>query len=80
MREKRETFGFRKSKISKTLCGALLGTAILASVAGQKVLAEETSTTSNVDTAVVGTETGNPATNLPEKQDNPSSQATTSQE
>ncbi len=79
--QRKETFGFRKSKISRTLCGALLGTAILASVAGQKALAEETSTTSTsgVNTAVVGTETGNPATNLPDKQDNPSSQAETSQ-
>ncbi|MGT2930434.1 antigen I/II family LPXTG-anchored adhesin, partial [Streptococcus dentasini] len=78
----KETFGFRKSKISKTLCGALLGTAIIASVAGQKAFAEDTeiSTTSTVDTeAVAGTETGNPATNLPEKQAAPSSQAETSQ-
>ncbi|MGT2749296.1 antigen I/II family LPXTG-anchored adhesin [Streptococcus orisasini] len=79
--KRKETFGFRKSKISKTLCGTLLGTAIIVSVAGQRVLAEEmtTTSTSDVETAVVGTETGNPATNLPEKQANPSSQAENSQ-
>nr|P21979.2 RecName: Full=Cell surface antigen I/II; AltName: Full=Surface protein antigen A; Contains: RecName: Full=Cell surface antigen II; Flags: Precursor [Streptococcus downei]pir/A60338/ surface antigen A - Streptococcus sobrinus (strain 6715, serotype g) [Streptococcus sobrinus]CAA40973.1 antigen I /II [Streptococcus sobrinus] len=73
--------GAAKVKSGRTLSGALLGTAILASGAGQKALAEETSTTSTSggDTAVVGTETGNPATNLPDKQDNPSSQAETSQ-
>nr|WP_165210048.1 antigen I/II family LPXTG-anchored adhesin [Streptococcus sp. ZJ373] len=80
--KRKETFGFRKSKISKSLCGALLGTAIVVSVAGQKVLAEDmmNSTTSSIDTtAVVGTETGNPATNLPDKQADSSSQAETSQ-
>ncbi|EHI73677.1 cell surface antigen [Streptococcus criceti] len=80
--KRKETFGFRKSKISKSLCGALLGTAIVVSVAGQRALAEDmtTSTTSAVDTtAVVGTETGNPATNLPEKQADSSSQAEASQ-
>lgn len=65
----KETYGFRKSKISKTLCGAVLGTVAAVSVAGQNVFADETTTTSKVDTtAVAGTETGNPATNLPEAQ------------
>ncbi|MGT2637251.1 antigen I/II family LPXTG-anchored adhesin [Streptococcus ratti] len=76
----KETYGFRKSKISKTLCGAVLGTVAAVSVAGQNVFADETTTTSKVDTtAVAGTETGNPATNLPEAQKNPSNEATESQ-
>lgn len=57
----KKTYGFRKSKISKTLCGAVLGTVAAVSVAGQKVFADETTTTSDVDTKVVGTQTGNPA-------------------
>ncbi|MGT2908004.1 antigen I/II family LPXTG-anchored adhesin [Streptococcus dentiloxodontae] len=77
---KKEIYGFRKSKISKTLCGAILGTAVLAAMSGQSAAAEETTTTSSVDTAVVGTETGNPATNLPDAQENPSDEATKSQE
>lgn len=77
--EKKETFGFRKSRVSKTLCGAILGTAAFVAVSGNKVLAEETITSSPVDTAVVNSETGNPATNLPEKQEDPTTEATNSQ-
>lgn len=76
--QKREVFGFRKSKISKTLCGAVLGTVAAVSMAGQHVFADET--TSKVDTtAVVGTQTGNPATNLPDAQGNASNEAEQSQ-
>lgn len=64
--EKREVFGFRKSKVAKTLCGAVLGAAFLASTmqvgADEKV--SETSTP--VNTEMVGT--GNAATNLPQAQ------------
>ena len=79
--QKREVFGFRKSKISKTLCGAVLGTVAAVSMAGQHVFADETTTTtSKVDTtAVVGTQTGNPATNLPDAQGNASNEAEQSQ-
>ena len=70
--EKREVFGFRKSKVAKTLCGAVLGAAFLASTmqvgADEKV--SETSTP--VNTEMVGT--GNAATNLPQAQE-PASQA-----
>ena len=75
----KKTYGFRKSKISKTLCGAVLGTVAAVSVAGQKVFADETTTTSDVDTKVVGTQTGNPATNLPEAQGSASKAAEQSQ-
>ncbi|HHF7028500.1 TPA: cell surface antigen I/II [Streptococcus mutans] len=75
----KKTYGFRKSKISKTLCGAVLGTVVAVSVAGQKVFADETTTTSDVDTKVVGTQTGNPATNLPEAQGSASKEAEQSQ-
>ena len=75
----KKTYGFRKSKISKTLCGAVLGTVAVVSVAGQKVFADETTTTSDVDTKVVGTQTGNPATNLPEAQGSASKEAEQSQ-
>ena len=79
--QKREVFGFRKSKISKTLCGAVLGTVAAVSMAGQHVFADETTTTtSRVDTtAVAGTQTGNPATNLPEAQGSASKEAEQSQ-
>ena len=79
--QKREVFGFRKSKISKTLCGAVLGTVAAVSMAGQHVFADETTTTSSkVDTtAVAGTQTGNPATNLPEAQGSASKEAEQSQ-
>ena len=64
--QKREVFGFRKSKVAKTLCGAVLGAALIA-VADQQVLADEvTETNSTANVAV--TTTGNPATNLPEAQ------------
>ena len=79
--QKREVFGFRKSKISKTLCGAVLGTVAAVSMAGQNVFADETTTTtSKVDTtAVVGTQTGNPATNFSEAQGSASKEAEQSQ-
>ena len=79
--QKREVFGFRKSKISKTLCGAVLGTVAAVSMAGQNVFADETTTTtSKVDTtAVVGTQTGNPATNFSDAQGNASNEAEQSQ-
>ena len=79
--QKREVFGFRKSKISKTLCGAVLGTVAAVSMAGQHVFADETTTTtSKVDTtAVVGTQTGNPATNFSDAQGNASNEAEQSQ-
>ena len=50
-------------------------------MAGQNVFADETTTTtSKVDTtAVVGTQTGNPATNLPDAQGNASNEAEQSQ-
>ncbi|WP_414164325.1 putative cross-wall-targeting lipoprotein signal domain-containing proteiin, partial [Streptococcus gordonii] len=34
--QKREVFGFRKSKVAKTLCGAVLGVALIA-IADQQV-------------------------------------------
>ena len=79
--QKREVFGFRKSKISKTLCGAVLGTVAAVSMAGQNVFADETTTTtSKVDTtAVVGTQTGNPAINFSDAQGNASNEAEQSQ-
>ncbi|MFC2628627.1 MAG: antigen I/II family LPXTG-anchored adhesin, partial [Streptococcus mutans] len=43
------------------------------------VFADETTTTSDVDTKVVGTQTGNPATNLPEAQGSASKEAEQSQ-
>ena len=50
-------------------------------MAGQNVFADETTTTtSKVDTtAVVGTQIGNPATNLPDAQGNASNEAEQSQ-
>ena len=30
MKNKKEVYGFRKSKVAKTLCGAVLGTALIA--------------------------------------------------
>ena len=47
--QKREVFGFRKSKISKTLCGAVLGTVAAVSMAGQNVFADETKRGDNAD-------------------------------
>ena len=70
--EKREVFGFRKSKVAKTLCGAVLGAAFLAST--MQVGADEkvSDTSTPVNTEMVGT--GNAATNLPQAQ-GPASQA-----
>ncbi|MBN2958750.1 MAG: antigen I/II family LPXTG-anchored adhesin [Streptococcus gordonii] len=66
MNKRKEVFGFRKSKVAKTLCGAVLGAALIA-VADQQALADEvTETNSTANVAV--TTTGNPATNLPEAQ------------
>ena len=75
--QKREVFGFRKSKVAKTLCGAVLGAALIA-VADQQVLADEvTETNSTANVAV--TTTGNPATNLPEAQGEATEAASQSQ-
>ena len=72
----KQTYGYRKSKICKSLCGAVLGVVATFSVAGQNVFADEATTVSGVDTS---TATGNPATNLPEAQANPSNEAIESQ-
>lgn len=77
MKKRKEVFGFRKSKVAKTLCGAVLGAALLAMV-DQQVAAEET-TKSNSTTNVAVTATGNPATNLPEAQGSESKEAEQSQ-
>ena len=66
MKNKREVYGFRKSKVAKTLCGAVLGTALIA-FADQAVFADEVTETKSTSTVEVAT-TGNPATNLPEAQ------------
>ena len=72
----KQTYGYRKSKICKSLCGAVLGVVATISVAGQNVFADEATTMSGVDTS---TTTRNPATNLPEAQANPSNEAIESQ-
>lgn len=72
----KQTYGYRKSKICKSLCGAVLGVVATISVAGQNVFADEATTVSGVDTS---TATGNPATNLPEAQASPSNEAIESQ-
>ena len=72
----KQTYGYRKSKICKSLCGAVLGVVATISVAGQNVFADEATSVSGVDTS---TATGNPATNLPEAQANPSNEAIESQ-
>ena len=72
----KQTYGYRKSKICKSLCGAVLGVVATISVAGQNVFADEATTVSGVDTS---TATGNPATSLPEAQANPSNEAIESQ-
>lgn len=60
---KKETkFGFRKSKAYKTLCGAVLGTALI--VLGSQVASADEKNISLVPVAVENT-TPNPATNLP---------------
>ncbi len=66
MKNKKEVYGFRKSKVAKTLCGAVLGTALIA-FADQAVFADEVTETKSTSTVEVAT-TGNPATNLPEAQ------------
>ncbi len=77
MNKRKEVFGFRKSKVAKTLCGAVLGAALLA-VADQQALADEvTETNSTANVAV--TTTGNPATNLPEAQGEATEAASQSQ-
>ena len=72
----KQTYGYRKSKICKSLCGAVLGVVATISVAGQNVFADEATSLSGEDTS---TATGNPATNLPEAQANPSNEAIESQ-
>ncbi|WFR86554.1 antigen I/II family LPXTG-anchored adhesin [Streptococcus sp. D7B5] len=66
MKNKKEVYGFRKSKVAKTLCGAVLGTALIA-FADKGVFADEVTETTSTSTVEVAT-TGNPATNLPEAQ------------
>ncbi|WP_061598642.1 antigen I/II family LPXTG-anchored adhesin [Streptococcus oralis] len=66
MKNKKEVYGFRKSKVAKTLCGAVLGTALIA-FADQAVFADEVTETTSTSTVEVAT-TGNQATNLPEAQ------------
>ena len=66
MKNKKEVYGFRKSKVAKTLCGAVLGTALIA-FADKAVFADEVTETTSTSTVEVST-TGNPATNLPEAQ------------
>ena len=66
MKNKKEVYGFRKSKVAKTLCGAVLGTALIA-FADKVVFADEVTETTSTSTVEVAT-TGNPATNLPEAQ------------
>ena len=77
MKNKKEVYGFRKSKVAKTLCGAVLGTALIA-FADQAVFADEVTETTSTSTVEVAT-TGNPATNLPEAQGNMSQVAKESQ-
>ena len=66
MKNKKEVYGFRKSKVAKTLCGAVLGTALIA-FADKAVFADEVTETTSTSTVEVAP-TGNPATNLPEAQ------------
>ena len=66
MKNKKEVYGFRKSKVAKTLCGAVLGTALIA-FADKAVFADEVTEITSTSTVEVAT-TGNPATNLPEAQ------------
>ena len=77
MKNKKEVYGFRKSKVAKTLCGAVLGTALIA-FADQAVFADEVTETTSTSTVEVAT-TGNPATNLPEAQGDLSQAAKESQ-
>ena len=66
MNKRKEVYGLRKSKVAKTLCGAVLGTALIA-FADKAVLADEVTETTSTSTVEVAT-TVNPATNLPEAQ------------
>jgi len=66
MKNKKEVYGFRKSKVAKTLCGAVLGTVLIA-FADKAVFADEVTETTSTSTVEVAT-TGNPAINLPEAQ------------
>ncbi|ORO39568.1 agglutinin receptor [Streptococcus oralis subsp. tigurinus] len=77
MKNKKEVYGFRKSKVAKTLCGAVLGTALIA-FADKAVFADEVTETTSTSTVEVAT-TGNPATNLPEAQGEMSQAAKESQ-
>ena len=77
MKNKKEVYGFRKSKVAKTLCGAVLGTALIAFV-DKAVFADEVTETTSTSTVEVAT-TGNPATNLPEAQGEMSQVAKASQ-
>ena len=77
MKNKKEVYGFRKSKVAKTLCGAVLGTALIA-FADKAVFADEVTETTSTSTVEVAT-TGNPATNLPEAQGEMSQVAKVSQ-
>ena len=77
MKNKKEVYGFRKSKVAKTLCGAVLGTALIA-FADKAVFADEVTETTSTSTVEVAT-TGNPATNLPEAQGDMSQAAKESQ-
>ena len=77
MKNKKEVYGFRKSKVAKTLCGAVLGTALIA-FADKAVFADEVTETTSTSTVEVAT-TGNPATNLPEAQGEMSQVAKASQ-
>ncbi|MBZ2132675.1 antigen I/II family LPXTG-anchored adhesin [Streptococcus gordonii] len=77
MNKRKEVFGFRKSKVAKTLCGAVLGAALLA-VADQQVSADEVTETNSTANVTVTT-TGNPATNLPEAQGEATEAASQSQ-
>ncbi len=77
MKNKKEVYGFRKSKVAKTLCGAVLGTALIA-FADKAVFADEATETTSTSTVEVAT-TGNPATNLPEAQGDMSQAAKESQ-
>ena len=77
MKNKKEVYGFRKSKVAKTLCGAVLGTALIA-FADKAVFADEVTEITSTSTVEVAT-TGNPATNLPEAQGDMSQAAKESQ-
>ena len=77
MKNKKEVYGFRKRKVAKTLCGAVLGTALIA-FADKAVFADEVTETTSTSTVEVAT-TGNPATNLPEAQGEMSQVAKASQ-